>query len=406
MEILFSALSAYSPFGSESLVAHHYARVLGRSHGLHVIAAAPTDLGPTTPGVREVQVIDIGEANLNEVSPESLALFEIRQWGRARRLTRRGIDLVHRVNPCSLDAPTLLAYMGKPLVVGPILASPLSPESFREIMWRDVHHYKASTPLHRRLAPRRRVAGMAVEVLRRQAQWLRRARKILVGSALTMESIPPALHARCEPIVYAGVEHEIFTPPVQPRQRSGAGSVRLLYAGRLKPHKGLELLLKTCATIRRGRAFTLTVVGKGTPYFEGFVHSLVSDLGLGDLVTFLPPVSRERMPDLYRDHDVFCLPTLSDTYGVALLEAMSSGMAVVASDLGGPREIVAEGAGIRIPVITPDQFVSDCGAAVADLIDYPVRIDELGGAARRRILKCHDWETIGSHLEEVYESIA
>ena len=276
MRILFSAFSAYSPFGSESLVGHTYARVLGRRHRLTVITCAPTDLSAEIPGIEKVHAVDLGGRDFNEVGRGSLLAFELRQLGPARRALRAGIDLIHRVNPCSIHDPTLLAFRPRPLVIGPILASGKAPDSFQEVIWREIRHVKASGSLRGRLQLAFRLGRLLFDPMDRSATHLRRAVRILVGSRSTMEEIPPELHGKCAPIVYAGVEHDLFLPPRPEESTRGQGPVRLLAVGRLKPHKGLELLLRACGAIRKSRAFTLTVIGQGRPFYTSFLKDLAA----------------------------------------------------------------------------------------------------------------------------------
>jgi glycosyltransferase involved in cell wall biosynthesis len=404
LHILFSAFSAYSPYGSESLVGHHYARVLGRHHQVSVVTCAPTDITCDMPGIRSVRTIDLGGRDFNEVSRASLLAFELRQWRPVSRLLREGIDLVHRVNPCSIDDPTLLAFRGVPLVIGPLLSSGHPPESFREIIWREIRHHKATVPLARRIRLGDRVGRLLFDPMRRRWSHLKRARRVLVGTAETMQEIPRELHSRCEPIVYGGVEHEIFTPPASGREM-GKDPFRLLWVGRLKPHKGIELLLRACASIRESRDFTLTVIGGATSWYEGFLKELVRSAGLESRIRWIRSVSRLELVDIYREHQIFCFPSVSDTYGIALLEAMSSGMACVASDIAGPREILPDGTGIRIPVQSPEQYIAETASALSELMERPRRIEELGAAARARILERHDWGKIGERLEEIYRGL-
>ena len=177
MRILFSAFSAYSPFGSESLVGHTYARVLGRRHTLDVVTCAPTDVTTAIPGVRRVTTIDLGGRDFNEITRASLLAFEARQWRAAARALRDGVDLVHRVNPCSLDDPTLLAFVNRPLVIGPLLASASPPESFREIIWREIRHHKRTARLSERLQIGHRLGKLVFDPLYRSWTHLKKARR-------------------------------------------------------------------------------------------------------------------------------------------------------------------------------------------------------------------------------------
>jgi glycosyltransferase involved in cell wall biosynthesis len=404
LRLLVSAFSAYSPFGSESLVGHHYARFLGRKHDVAFITCAPTDVTTEIPGVQSVRTIDLGGRDFNEVTRASLFSFEARQLPIAAGMMLRGVDLIHRVNPCSIDDPTLLAFFNRPLVIGPILASGDVPESFREVLWREIRHHKSTAAVWRRLQLRSRLSRLLFNPQRRTWTHLKKARAILVGSAQTLDRIPSRFHSKCSPIVYAGVEHGVFTPPAEERSPS-EGRVRLLWVGRLSPYKGIELLLRACGRLRSRREFTLTIIGRGTGFYEAFLKDLMARERISDIVTITPVVKREALVEQYRRHDIFCFPTLSDTYGIALLEAMSAGMAVAVSDVGGPREIVPEGAGLRVPARDPDQFVEDYAAGLEHLIADARARREMGLAARARILERHDWTKIGERLEEIYRSL-
>jgi glycosyltransferase involved in cell wall biosynthesis len=405
LRILLSAFSAYSPYGSESLVGHTYARVLGRKNKLHVITCKPTDVTTEMEGIESVHTVDLGGRDFNEIRRGSLLAFELKQWFPASNILSKGVDLIHRVNSCSINDPTFLAMRGCPFVIGPILSSGNPPASFQEIAWREINHHKSTASFKGRLQLGHRLGRLIFDPMLSQWTHLKNARKILVGSSQTMNQIPAELHSRCESIVYAGVEHEIFLPPEPDESTRGVGPTRLLCVGRLKPHKGLELLIKACAQIRKGREFTLTIIGQGTDYYTQFLKNLTAELNLEKIIEWIPSVKRSDLIAVYRHHDIFCFPTLSDTYGIALLEAMSTGLPIVASDIGGPAEIVSDNAGIRIACETPEQYIADCAGALADLIDHPEKRKSLGLGARHRILDRHDWEKIGDQLEKIYEEL-
>src|SRR5207302_4198081 len=140
--------------------------------------------------------------------------------------------------------------------------------------------------------------------------------------------VPRRYRSRCVPVPYSGVEHETFTPPPS---RPADGPMQLLYAGRLVAYKGLELLLRAVALARQYCELRLCVVGSGNPNYVAFCGQLVKDLNLTHAVEFRPAVPRTELALLYQQAHVFCFPTLCDTYGVALLEAMSCGCAVIVS---------------------------------------------------------------------------
>ncbi len=290
--------------------------------------------------------------------------------------------------------------MKVPFVVGPLLAANRPPECFSPYLRRAQTVSRQS-----RLHPSRMAAGAASrlrDVLARRGDYLAAARVILVGTRVALEHVPRHLHSRCETITYSGVEYQEFTPP---RSRRPDGPVQLLYVGRVVPYKGLELLLRAIAAALGRCDLRLRIVGASDNEYGDWCRKLATDLGVADIVQFVPSLPRRELPTLYRQSDIFCFPTLCDTYGVALLEAMSCGCAVIVSDTGGPRETVCEASGVKVPLIEPDQYVDAYADAIVALAHDPERRARLGGNARKRIIEHHDWERITSRLLDIYERL-
>ncbi|MBI4577604.1 MAG: glycosyltransferase [Planctomycetes bacterium] len=130
--------------------------------------------------------------------------------------------------------------------------------------------------------------------------------------------------------------------------RAGGG-LRLVYAGRLAPHKDLPTLLVAVAGLRRrGVEVRLDVVGDGP--CRGSLERAAAELGIADRVHFLGWRTREEVGLALGRSDVFVLPSLSEGMPNALLEAMAQGLAVVSSSAGGCPEVVEDGVeGILFP---------------------------------------------------------
>jgi glycosyltransferase involved in cell wall biosynthesis len=397
MRVLVSALSCNPLVGSEALVGYKYAEALARRHTVTVLASPPSK----SPAGTKLYSVDAGACNFNDVEPAPLVRFEVRQLHRAWSLHRKlRFELVHRVTPSWIGNATALGALKVPLVIGPLLASDRPPESFAPYLRR-----AASRRSMCKLHPRRLAAGLA----RRARDWLADrqvhlapARKILLGNRAAFDQVPPRLRSKCEQITYAGVEHDFFVPPPA---RLGGEPMQLLYVGRLVSYKGLELLLRAIAIAARRCDFHLRVVGDDAGDYSGYCQSLARELGLASNVEFLGCVPRARLRDFYQEADIFCFPTLCDTYGISLLEAMSCGCAVVASDVAGPREIVADGTGLKVPLRDPKQYIAEFSEALVALARDAVLRLGLGRAARDHILNHHDWHSIAGSLLQVYERL-
>jgi glycosyltransferase involved in cell wall biosynthesis len=177
---------------------------------------------------------------------------------------------------------------------------------------------------------------------------------------------------------------------------------RLLFVGRLIPWKGCSFAVKALASaVQRGVDATLTVAGDG-PERES-LEALARDLGVQDRVDFLGTVPRARVLELCRSHDAFIFPSLHDSGGIAVLEAMYLGLPVVCLDLGGPA-VSVDDAGIRIKCENSGQVVADLSRAIERLTTDADLRERLIKAARQRVIDHYDWDHKASYIAELYET--
>ena len=172
----------------------------------------------------------------------------------------------------------------------------------------------------------------------------------------------------------------------------GPRPFRLLAAGRLVEKKGYPVLLDALALLaRQGHAVTCRIVGAGP--LRADLEARARALGIAGTISFDGALSHESVAGAYRDADAFvqCSVVLpdGDRDGVpnVVLEAMASGLAVVASDVAGIPEAVVDGVtGFLVPPSDP--------AAVADrtarLVENPALAHRLGAAGRSRVLERFD----------------
>ncbi len=112
--------------------------------------------------------------------------------------------------------------------------------------------------------------------------------------------------------------------------------MRLLLLGRLTPQKGQEFALRALAGLNF--PLFLSIVGEGED--KEYLQNLVKELKIGDWVTFLPP-TRE-VESLYQETDVLLVPSIWEGFGMVAAEALSAGRLVVASAVGGLKEIIRD----------------------------------------------------------------
>lgn len=179
---------------------------------------------------------------------------------------------------------------------------------------------------------------------------------------------------------------------------AGAG---ILFVGRLDRRKGLEVLLRAMPSVLRSVPVArLTVVGSGPG--DSSARALVRSLALEDRVTFVGRVSREALPGHYSAADVYCSPALGgESFGIVLLEAMASGVPVVASDIPGYDETVERDIdGVLVPPGDP-RGLSEGLVRVLRGGSLALRLREAG----RRKAARHAWPTIGARTLALYEEL-
>ena len=138
------------------------------------------------------------------------------------------------------------------------------------------------------------------------------------------------------------IPNGVDTDRFRPEPHGTKGPLRVLYVGRLEPYKGLETLLQAMTqACRIPSAFTLRIVGDGSLRSE--LERRSHALGLSDIVTFEGWVDRARIPDCYRSADLFVMPSVVEGMPNCVLEAMASGLPVIASHVPGTEELIDPG---------------------------------------------------------------
>lgn len=181
-----------------------------------------------------------------------------------------------------------------------------------------------------------------------------------------------ALPASAVPVVGNGIDLDAFRGP-QRRGPRGAGA-RLLCVARLAPAKNHALLLRTVARLREsGRDVSLTLVGDGP--LRGALEERARELGISQRVRFAG--RRTDTPAFYRDCDLFVL--LSDYEGMpmSIIEAMASGLPVVATRAGGVAELVDDG--VNGALVEADAAAA--AEAIAAICDDPALYARLSAGA-------------------------
>ncbi len=405
LRILMSAYACEPHQGSEPGIGWHWATRLARAgHQVRVLTRAnnrdaiESALATTPVPNLSFAYYDLPEWMRRWKNHAGLAArlyYLLWQWGAygvARRLCRESrFDVAHHITFGVFRHPSFMAFLGLPFVFGPVGGGETAPAPLRRTF-----------PLRGYLIDLvRDLANWVVRVDPLMAAVFRRTSATLCKTAETLHSIPPRFHDRCVVQVELGTDGH---PGAARLRRRENGSFRLLYVGRLVYWKGLHLGLMAFARLRAIQPWaTLTVVGSGPD--EAWLHDVARRLGIGEAVNWIPRLEHAAVMRAYLRHDAFLFPSLHDSSGNVVLEALSSGLPVVCLDAGGPAVLVDPSCGFKVRPGDPQQVVEDLTRSLAALARDPALMRDMGDAALRRAWEHFSWTHQVSRMEQLYLSV-
>jgi len=196
-----------------------------------------------------------------------------------------------------------------------------------------------------------------------------------------------------------------FTPSLLRREaRCPVTTPVLLYMARICEQKRPEVLTEIASRLRKRSSvpFQLWIVGDGPDLPE--VKKMSYKLGLSDTCVFWGP--RRDTGQFYREANVFLLPSKWEGIALTLYEAMAMGLPVVASDVGGQRELVTSDVGVLIRPGDPDE-IDRFVEALLYLLEHPGVRQTMGDVARDRVRKEFPLpkmvEVVSQHLADVLQ---
>jgi D-inositol-3-phosphate glycosyltransferase len=211
-------------------------------------------------------------------------------------------------------------------------------------------------------------------------------------------------------IVPPGVIHAFFSPGDRAGARAALthlgpldGPV-LLFVGRIQPLKGLDVAVRTLASLDDARAVLVIVGGASGPSGRAEVErieKLAASLGVADRLRFADPQPHHMLSTYYRAADVVLVPSRSESFGLVALEAAACGTPVVAAAVGGLRTLVDHGrTGFLVEGRDPEVFA----AYAEQILDNPALAGLLAEGAARRA-RSFTWSTAAARLRRIYADL-
>ncbi|MFC5175741.1 D-inositol-3-phosphate glycosyltransferase [Nocardioides taihuensis] len=212
-------------------------------------------------------------------------------------------------------------------------------------------------------------------------------------------------------VVHPGVDLDVFRPHPVAEARHSVGlpedALVVLFAGRIQPLKAPDVLLRAVAVLLERRPdlrARLVVPVVGGPSGTGLEHpeslaQLAAELGLDDVVRFVPPVEQVELARWCAAADLVAVPSYNESFGLVAVEAQATGTPVLAAAVGGLTTVVRDGhSGLLLDTHEPDDWAH---AIERLLVDEPLRARLSRGALEQA--RSFAWETTAEHTLDVYE---
>jgi len=173
----------------------------------------------------------------------------------------------------------------------------------------------------------------------------------------------------------------------------------VVWVGRFVLEKGLKYLIEAARiVVSSNKNAKFLLVGKGP--LRQSLNYLIRTLNLDDCVSIIGPIEREKIPKILARASIFAFPSIKEGMPKAILEAMSAGKAIVASNISGLSEIIEND--FNGVLVQPRNANALASKIITLLEDKPVR-NRLGRNARETVLKRFTWKRVLNQLDGVYK---
>jgi len=384
MKILLSAYACEPNKGSEPGVGWNWALALGdRGYDVHVLTRSNN-----RQAIERAQIQSDSRLSFHYYDlPQRLRfwkhwpggiylyylLWQIGAYSVARKLhSREQFDVVHHITFVSYRQPSFMGSLGIPFIFGPVGGGETMPSQFRK-----------SLPVNGRLSEWiRGIGNRAIGLDPLMQRTYASASVIACATEETLHAIPRWFRSKCIVQRAIGISN---TDEHQNADDSKQRGSQLLFVGRLLYWKGLHLVFPALAMVRNeAPGLKLRIIGEGN---DGqWLKQEARRWKVDDMVDWVARVPHDQMIREYQSSGAFIFPSLHDSGGMVVLEAMSAGLPVICLNVGGPGSIVDASCGYSLDVTqkTEDQVIKELAVAMRRLGTEQELRRELANGARIR----------------------
>ena len=340
------------------------------------------------------------------------------------------IDIIHQPIPVSPKEPSMLFDLGVPVVIGPMNGGMRYPDGFRQM---------------------NSIVSNSIEIGRLFANFVNqlipgklKATTLLVANQRTKEALPESVRGQVIEFIENGVDlsvwrlksqskqdfapkreslsplthEEIFalqsdmgqslssSETIQSSEPIAQRATKFVFIGRLVDWKAVDILILAFERVCKKVPVELEIIGEGVKRealeLQAKELSLIKSLDR-ELVHFTGWLSQTECAKRLQLADVLVLPSLLECGGAVVLEAMTMGLPVIATDWGGPADYIDESCGILVEPKTRDFLIDNLANAMLKMAKSSELRHKMGQAGRQRIFNYFDWEVKLDRMLEIYQ---
>ncbi|MCX8178928.1 MAG: GT4 family glycosyltransferase PelF [Candidatus Aenigmarchaeota archaeon] len=201
-------------------------------------------------------------------------------------------------------------------------------------------------------------------------------------------------------VIYNGINFKNFSPV---KIRFNKKRRNLLFVGRIVPRKGLEYLVETIFLIKKEISdIKLYIVGKGENDYLIKLKKMIKKMNLEKNIKFLGFIEDKKLNKVYSMTDIFVFPSLVEGFGLVLLEAMTKGKPIVATNIGGVNEVIING---RDGILVEPKKPKKMAEAIIKLINDDKLYNKFSQNAIKSV-KNFSWKKSAKKVYEIYNHLS
>lgn len=412
MKVLVSAHACLSRGGSEGYFGWSAVQALSKDHDLWVLTSSRNQLDleqAQSDGLIGTNVQFIFVGGPFQPWPQNRLVARLQSWKEYFTFSRACLplakslheqfrfDLVHHVTVATWRIASTLWKIGIPFIFGPVGGNERFPFRF----------FSALSFQAKAFELLRMLSNCASRLSSSVRACIRGASHVLVANFETLSLLrklgcPPSRISLLNPGFYSNERITEFSRSA--RFKTIEGPLRIFAGGNLEGRKGVALALYALAQLKTKGVHFHYRLGGGGPEFS-HLRRLSQRLGLQGNVTFGEPLLGQAYQRELGQTHLFLLPSLRESSGLTMMEAMLAGCVPIVADCGGPRHIVTDECGYKIPLSNPNELVHCLTKIIFDIDRNRDVILAKGRAAVERISSHFNEQNYRKSINEVYWSV-